>query len=215
VRALLVREPPWATAARYEVPGKSAEYGQRNPARAARELDLLRRVWPGRPGESVLDLPCGTGRLLPLLAHELGHRVVQADGALAMLREARAHVAAVPALAADALAMPLRDGAVDGVVMFRFLHHLPPDAAAAALGEACRVARRFVVCSFFHRCSAHQARRTLRALLGGPRTRFATTLGTVTRRCHAHGFGLTAYAADLPFGKDLWVAAFVRDRSPG
>jgi ubiquinone/menaquinone biosynthesis C-methylase UbiE len=214
-RALLRAEPPWATAARYDAPGKSAQYAQRNPARAARELDLLRRVWPGTPGERVLDLPCGTGRLLPLLARELGHEVVMGDGALAMVREARARAAQpVRAVVANALALPFRDGAADGVVMFRFLHHLPPDAAAAALAQACRVARRFVVVSFFHRVSVHHARRSLRALLGGERTRFATTLRALDARMARHGFRRVARAADRAFAKDLWVAAYVRGVPP-
>ncbi len=212
VRALLRREAPWATAARYDAPGKSGAYAARDPRRAARELDLLRAVWPGRPGQTVLDLPCGTGRLLPLLAGELGHRVVHADGSLAMLRDARAAGARqAPAVAANALAMPFDDGAVDGVVMFRFLHHLPRDAAATALAEACRVARCFVVCSFFHPISVHHARRRLHTLLGRPPTRFSLTLRTVERLGRAHGFTLAAHAAERAFAKDLWVAAFVRD----
>ncbi|MBM3975286.1 MAG: hypothetical protein FJ301_14425, partial [Planctomycetes bacterium] len=39
--------PPWATADRYDAPGKSAAYAGRNPARSTREMRLLARVWPG------------------------------------------------------------------------------------------------------------------------------------------------------------------------
>jgi SAM-dependent methyltransferase len=211
VRAVLRSLAPFATAARYEVAGKSRAYAERNPARAARELALLARVWPGRPGETVLDLPCGAGRLLPLLRDRFGHRVVHADGALAMLCEARCSATSPPpSVLADALATPFADRCVDGVVMFRFLHHLPAEAAARALAEACRTARRFVVVSFFHPCSFHHLARLARHVGGRSPTRFTRTLGQVRRELERHGFLLHATAADLPFARDLWLASFVR-----
>jgi SAM-dependent methyltransferase len=210
LRSILRRLPPYETAARYAMPGKSAAYAERNPARAARELDLLSRVWPGRAGEVVLDLPCGAGRLLPFL-RERGHAVVQADGAIAMLRQARAAGAGTAAaVVADAVATPFAAHSVDGIVLFRFLHHLPPDLAARAIAEACRVARRFVVVSFFHPCSVHELRRRLRAWRGGGRTRFARSLARLRGDFAAAGFDLHARAAELPFARDLWLASFVR-----
>jgi SAM-dependent methyltransferase len=211
VRKLLGRLPPFSTAARYEVAGKSHAYATRNPDRDAREQEMLARVWPGRPGESVLDLPCGAGRLLPLLTGRFGHRVVHGDGAVAMLRQARAaaeHPA--PSTTADALAMPFADRCVDGVVMFRFLHHLAPELRHQALAEACRTARRFVVVSFFHPCSFHHLQRRLRQLGGGTPTRFAVPLGALRREFLRHGFVLQTTAADLPYARDLWLASFVR-----
>ena len=103
------------------------------------------------------------------------------------------------------------NGVVDGVVMFRFLHHLAPDARRRAIAEACRTARRFVVASFFHPCSAHHLQRRLRQLGGATPTRFAVTLRGIVREFASHGFELHAKAADLPFARDLWVASFVRN----
>jgi len=215
-RAVLAALPPLSTAGRYEVPGKSVAYAERNPTRTKKELRLLQQVWPGRAGETVLDLPCGAGRLLPLLAGAFGHPVVQADGALAMLRQARQRTAtAVAAVQADALHMPFSDRAFDGVVMFRFLHHLPPDASRIAIAEACRTARRFVVVSFFHPCSLHHAQRWLRQLAGAPRTRYAVRLKRVAAWFAKHGFVLHESAAELPFARDLWIAAFVRPEHAG
>lgn len=213
-RGLLRGQAPWSTAARYDAPGKGSAYADRSPRRTARELRLLQRVWPGHPGETVLDLPCGAGRLQPFL-RQRGHSIVSADGSLAMLELARA--ASLPpgrCALADALAMPFADRAVDGVVMFRFLHHLPPDAARGAVAEACRVAARFVVVSFFHPCSTHHLQRSLRALLGQPRTRFARSLTALRRLFARHGFAPSAHAADLPFVRDLWVAVFERRLAP-
>ena len=127
-RALLATAPPWATADRYDAPGKSAAYAARNPARTARELGLLARVWPGRPGELVLDLPCGAGRLLPVLRERFGARVLQADGSLAMLREAAARGAALRAQA-DALALPFECGET---CLFRLAGFAPRNARVDA-----------------------------------------------------------------------------------
>lgn len=210
-RALLTGAQPFGTAARYEVGGRSHAYAERNPKRSAQERALLERVWPGTPGQTVLDLPCGAGRLLPFLEqHE--HAVAQGDGALAMVREAVARGASgALAVQADALQMPFRDRAVDGVVMFRFLHHLPPDAARAALAEAFRVAGRFVVVSFFHPVSVHHLQRRARQLLGAPQTRFAITPATLARIARQHGFCLDQTAAQLPYARDLWVASLTRN----
>jgi len=211
VRAVLGTLPPLSTAARYERRGKSAAYAGRNPRRAARELDLLQQVWPGRAGESVLDLPCGAGRLAAWLVEDRGHSLVQADGALAMLRQARTGNAAGDRLVqADALCMPFADRCVDGVVMFRFLHHLDGDRRRLAIAEACRVAQRFVTVSFFHPCSFHHLQRRLRRLTGAAPTRFVVTRGRLASEFAPHGFRLVAHAAERPFARDLWLASFER-----
>lgn len=214
-RALLRRLPPFDTARRYQARGKAGAYGARDPDRHRRELALLRRVWPGRSGELVLDCPSGTGRLLPMLQDGNGHRLLWADAALAMLQEARLGlVGAPPCLQADLLRLPLQDGSVDGAVLFRFLHHLEPAALREAVAEACRVARRFVVVSFFHPCSAHALSRRLSDLLHrrAP-TRHAVTLRRLRRLFGGHGFAPGRHAAELPYLRDLWVAAFVREGS--
>ncbi|MCR9247262.1 MAG: methyltransferase domain-containing protein [bacterium] len=211
-RSVLAPLPPLWTATRYEATGKSAAYSGRNPRRAEREGRLLARVWPGQASETVLDLPCGAARLLPWLRTR-GHEVLLGDGAFAMLQQARrdrTEDVPPPAMQADALALPLHDRAVAGVVQFRFLHHLPNEAARRAIAEACRVADRFVVVSFFHPCSFHHLQRRVSALLGRPQTRFARTLGNVTREFERHGFRRHAVAADRPYARDLWLASYVR-----
>lgn len=212
-RSTLRRLPPWETAGRYEASGKSRDYAARNPARHRRELELLRRLWPGRPGESVLDVPCGAGRLLPELAGRFGHEVLQADHAMAMLRESAAHGRRVAAVRADALAMPFAARTVDGVVVFRFLHHLTHDDQRLVVAEACRVASRFVVISFFHPCSAHQLQRWWARLLGGPTTRFPTSPRRLRAWFRVHGFAAAGLGAEAAYRRDLWLAVFVRQQA--
>lgn len=96
--------------------------------RAVRSLDLGAR-------SLVLDLACGTGDLCRDLV-EAGHRPVGADLSFGMLTAARTDA---PLAHADALALPFRDGTVDGVVSgfaLRNFVSLPP--MLAELGRVLR-----------------------------------------------------------------------------
>lgn len=207
-RRILAAVPSLPSQHRYERPGKAAAYAVRNPTRGAAELLLLRRVWPGHPDELVLDVPCGTGRLLPFL-REAGARVIQADAAWAMLQQARTQDQ-VAAVQASAVTLPFADRSTDGVVLFRFLHHLPPDLARIVLSEACRIARRFVVVSWFHPCSVHGLSRHLRGMVGQRTYRYAVTTRRLRRWLQELGFAPHATAAQRPFVQDFWVASFTR-----
>ena len=129
-----------------------------------------------------------------------------------MVQEARSRQQEpVAAVQADALALPFADRSIDGVVQFRFLHHLPRPAMKTAIQEACRVARRFVVISFFHPCSLHHLqRRTKERLLGRAPRRFAVTLGNLDRLLRKHGFARTHVIAQGRFTRDLWIASYER-----
>ena len=86
--------------------------------------------------ERVLDVGCGTGELARVLAEECPGEVVGCDADLDLLRVARER-AGVPALAGDALRLPVRDDAFDLAVCQALLINLPDPAAAVR--EFCRV----------------------------------------------------------------------------
>jgi SAM-dependent methyltransferase len=213
-RSVLASLPPFDTHGRYDHGLRSARYATRAPKRAAQEIHLLQQVWPGAQGDHVLDAPCGAGRLrAPLEA--AGATWSGTDRSGAMLREARESVETAglqrSLCRGDALALPFADRSFDGVVVFRFLHHLPETAAERAVAEACRVADRFVVASFFHKVSTHHLRRRVEGLLRGRApNRFAITCRTMDRWMHAQGFRRRAVRAQAPFLRDLWVAAYER-----
>lgn len=210
-RTLLAGLPPLDTHARYDAPGKAEAYTARNPARTQRELRCLRRVWPGRPGDRVLDAPCGAGRLAAALA-ALGAEGLGLDRSAAMLQRAALAHPERQFVRADSAHLPLRDNAVDGVVVFRFLHHLEPNAARRVIAEATRVARHYVVVSFFHPLSTHGLARRLTSL-GAPRRRHAIGRRQLRRWFLAEGFRPSAWAAELPWLREFWVVAFVRESS--
>lgn len=105
-----------------------------------------------RPGDTVLDAGCGTGRALPALRAAVGPggTVLGADLTPAMLR------AAVDAgrqrdgslLTADVTRLPLRDGVLDAVFAAGLVSHLPDPAAG--LRELARCVRPGGGLALFH-----------------------------------------------------------------
>jgi SAM-dependent methyltransferase len=121
--------------------------------RQQRERQCLQRLIAAIPSEStVLDLPCGTGRVTRLIA-EAGHRVIAGDSSTHMVAATRENLLPqFPDLTAevmDAADTGLRDRSVDAVVCNRLLHHFP-DAASriGVLTEFARIARGLVIVSF-------------------------------------------------------------------
>ncbi|MHC1768397.1 MAG: class I SAM-dependent methyltransferase [Verrucomicrobiia bacterium] len=102
--------------------------------------------------KSTLDVPCGAGRFLPSLAR--GRKVIEMDVSEEVLELARQRAAAQGVTAeflhGDASRIPLPDAAVDAVFCNRLLHHIRSVAERSAfLKEFHRVARKYVVVSFF------------------------------------------------------------------
>ncbi|GAA1233208.1 mycofactocin oligosaccharide methyltransferase MftM [Prauserella halophila] len=123
----------------------------RTPARGpagglAPVYEYARRLVP--PGR-VLDLGSCFGFFPLLLAAEPGYAVTASDvvaGSMRLLsRIAGAEGVPLSTLACDAASVPLRGGAADTVTVLHLLEHLDPDAGAAVLAEAIRLAARRVV----------------------------------------------------------------------
>lgn len=121
--------------------------------RQQREKRCLQRLIAAIPPRStVLDLPCGTGRVTRLIA-EAGHRVIAGDSSPHMVAASREHLLPwFPDLSAtvmDAMDTGLPDRSVDAVICNRLLHHFS-DAGLriGVLTELARVSRGLVIVSF-------------------------------------------------------------------
>lgn len=130
---------------RAEYDRAAADYDRRWARYNRASLDLLRPWVAGSELGRVVDVSCGTGNLLPLLA-ESGFRMqayVGVDLSPEMLRiaQGKANGAAGPAgfVAADAGRLPLRDGSFDTAVSASALHYW--DDAGAGLAEIRRALR--------------------------------------------------------------------------
>jgi SAM-dependent methyltransferase len=139
----------------------AATYGKR-AATSRREFDAIRGVLAGRgPFATVLDVPCGNGRLRSLLRGIANGRLIGADAAEEMVR--RADPQCYERFVSDASALPLRTGTVDLLVCMRLLHHYPSSARRVPiLREFARVSRGLVLVSFYSRWTLEGLRRRYR-----------------------------------------------------
>jgi SAM-dependent methyltransferase len=169
------------------------------------------------PHASVLDLPCGTGRLFPALQRAVP-LVLGADLAREMLlagRAARPEVR-LPLLQADATRLPFADRSVDALVSLRFLFHFERAERVAMLTEFARVARRAVIVQVRHGETLKHRARGLRHRFGlARRYRPAEGRGELVAELAAAGLELVELAplARLFSDKALLLARPIRARS--
>jgi ubiquinone/menaquinone biosynthesis C-methylase UbiE len=100
---------------------------------------------------TVLDVPCGIGRWVPVLRRLNPELIFEADVSPAMLATSRARNIdgpPSPLSQADATALPFDDNAFDLVFCHALTKHLPISLQAQVLKELSRVSSRYVICSF-------------------------------------------------------------------
>ncbi|MEZ5558525.1 MAG: class I SAM-dependent methyltransferase [Pseudomonadales bacterium] len=150
-----------ATRQRFDSDGVAARYAAgknlRDTWKNRREMYCIESALAGiPPGSRVLDLPTGSGRLLPMLLAR-GYDVLAADFSAHMLHQARALVAQHSAsgspisfVQTDVMRTGLPDRSVDVTICNRLLHHYPEAALRRrALSELARVTRERIVISYF------------------------------------------------------------------
>lgn len=154
--------------------------------------DLLGRAL--RPGDRVLDVPSGYGRLTGMLAGD-GRRIVSSDVSAEMLRSAREKATgSVTHCCADVRALPFGDGAFDGVLCVRLVQHLSDAAARSAVfGELARVTARWAVVSAYRKAGLHHLQRRV---LG--RGRMCVALDRIRGELREAGFEVERVARLLP-----------------
>jgi demethylmenaquinone methyltransferase/2-methoxy-6-polyprenyl-1,4-benzoquinol methylase len=105
-----------------------------------------REALGARPGQTVLDVAAGTAVSTVELAAD-GVRAIACDFSQGMLRAGAARQ--VPKVAGDAMALPLADASVDGVVIsFGLRNVADPRAALREFARVTRPGGRLVVCEF-------------------------------------------------------------------
>ena len=153
-----------------------------------RECSLLDRLLESQGHcRTLLDLPCGGGRVSPPLARHTD-LLIESDIGLGQVRYAREH-GRVPTqqiwMTASGFEIPLQEAAVDGTVCVRLNHHLPAAVERERLvRELLRVSKRFVIMTFF---DFDSLKNRLRRMRGRPPkfTMRVDELGTLAQSCGA------------------------------
>jgi len=144
---------------RFDTPAAAKKYAASliGTATDRREKRCITRALASVPaGSYVLDMPCGTGRLLPFLGSR-GYRLAASDSSPHMIEFAR-QMAAEHNLGmgdddfrvADVFSSGFADDTFDAVVCNRLLHHFSDSLdRQRALAELGRICRGTIVVSFF------------------------------------------------------------------
>ncbi|MFA5793451.1 MAG: class I SAM-dependent methyltransferase [Candidatus Brocadiia bacterium] len=102
----------------------------------------------GHKVDSVLDIPCGTGRLFPKIL-EKGYKLVGSDISRHMMSVARPKAGPdgnVPMVQCDATRMPYKTGSFDAITCVRFLTmRVPKEIRSPIFKEMSRVTKAWVV----------------------------------------------------------------------
>lgn len=164
-----------------------------------REYQLLNRLLASQPrSRTLLELPCGGGRLSSAMA-PYTDLLIESDVALGQLQYGRAHSdSQTPQLwlTASALRIPFRDASLDGVVCIRLCHHLPhPTERERLVAELLRVARRFVIVTFFDFHSPKNMLRRVRRPFDGKRPKYTMTRDEVRHIAASQGARVAACPA--------------------
>jgi SAM-dependent methyltransferase len=114
-------------------------FAQRDRPGWHEELDRLRAALAALDPVRTLDAACGTA----FLSRHLRGRVLGLDRSPAMVGIARGRIGA--AAVADALELPVADGAAARVFTAHFYGHLPPEERTRFLAEVRRVGHELVV----------------------------------------------------------------------
>jgi len=150
---------------------------------------LLREIDPA--GSALLDIPCGTGKLGPVLQTFPVH-VVAADVSREMLTVAGDEydpAQLLRVLQCDAKALPLKQGSVDVVICLRLFHLLPPAARRMILDEFRRITRGQLLVSYSYGSGLQRIRRAVRTLYARESRRlFHVPLSDVMKEIEAAGF---------------------------
>lgn len=162
--------------------------------------------------ESILDLPCGHGRLSGLLKENC-RQLIEADWSFTMVslnardhgRDGRSY------FRASALEIPLPDRSVDVAVSFRLSHHLETqELRERHLHELFRVARKAVIVTWFSASSLKNVLRQVRVKLAGKKPKNVLRNARVREIAEQDGFEQRRAKPLFRIGSGHVLGLFVR-----
>ena len=184
------RAESYATKYDRELHKRISSYFERRAIRRALAVTGVR-------GATVLDVPCGAGRLTPLLL-PVSRRLVSCDYSPAMLAVYR-RTHSAPCTVGSAFDLPFADRAFDVVFSARLSHHIASDERRADyLREIMRISRGWVIATIFDRDSLKNRVREFSRRWSGKRSKHAFARSDLERIAASAGF---AVAAGFPLSR--------------
>jgi SAM-dependent methyltransferase len=151
----------------------------------------------GARDSTVLDVPCGAGRLTPLLL-PVSAQLVSCDYSPAMLSIFRRRFRS-PCTVGSAFDLPFADRSFDVVFSARLSHHIESDVRRADyLREIMRISGAWVIVTIFDRGSLKNRLREVSRRVRAKRSKHATARVDLERIARERGFTL---AAALPLSR--------------
>ena len=191
-----------------------------NNSRSRRE-DSIIKEWLGLlpPKAQVLDLPCGTGRMIDNITG-LGLQYTGGDISPHMIDIARQEAAGNPNvvrfLVADLEKLPFPDNSFDCIIIWRILHHqADPQVRMRMLAEAARVTRGSVLVPFHHLLSATALRKFIgRTCFGHPQNGRPITHWRLRAEAERGGLRLVETRGLRKYVSINWYARFEKTGKP-
>lgn len=197
-------------------PQAAEDYVRRKPHKDKAEMDLVRRGFGLTDGvKSVLDAPCGVGRATILLA-SMGFDATGLDLGESAVEVARRELEKTQLygeiVTGDLEDLAYDDDFFDAVLCFRVYHHFPNDEVRdRVITELRRVARKYVLISYFSPYSVTSLKRALRKRFTKKKSiQHATNLASIAARFERSGFRLKKNLPQFRFVHTLHLAIFER-----
>lgn len=194
------------------------DYNQRKDAKHKAEMNLVRKGFGllDSSVKRVLDAPCGAGRATILLA-SMGYDTTGMDlgiGAVEVAqRELDNSIFDGKVDIGNLEKFTYEDRFFDAILCFRVYHHFPNDEVRdRVVAELCRVARDYVLISYFSPYSVTSIKRNLREKLNIKKSmQYSTSLESLCKKFSGHDFFLVEDIPQQRFLHTLHLAVFKRD----
>ncbi|HUM44472.1 MAG TPA: class I SAM-dependent methyltransferase [Fervidobacterium sp.] len=112
------------------------------------EKRAVSRLLKYTKGSSIIDIPCGSGKLNPILK-ATNCNIISADASPQMIEFAKGDRSAdFEFMLSDIRFIPLKSESVDILISNRFLHRIPAENHGIVLKELFRISRRYVILYF-------------------------------------------------------------------
>jgi ubiquinone/menaquinone biosynthesis C-methylase UbiE len=178
-------------AAGYERTRFSGIYGRFRNWNTQRVISKLIRL-TGRKG-LALDIPCGTGRLSPLILKS-GYHWIGGDISLEMMAESRKRMNGFEDsfwnIRLDAEAMAFKDDSIDCIFSIRFIYHIPLEIRYRMLQEMRRVTKKWLIIDYNYPNRFKKMARRIGSLFGERPIRKRISLEEISRELRENGFSI-------------------------